>query len=177
MEKIKTNFKDLYIIKSDNHEDSRGYLREIYKKNLFKHQFIFDYYSFSKKNVIRGMHFQISDQQDKLITVIKGHIKDFCIDLRKNSKTFLKTFELNLSAKNGMSLLIPKGFAHGFLALNKENIVLYKNSRYRKSTKEMGINIFDKDLGLRLKKSDYIVSDKDKKNLNLKTFLKKYKSL
>ena len=89
MEKIKTNFKDLYIIKSDNHEDSRGYLREIYKKNLFKHQFIFDYYSFSKKNVIRGMHFQISDQQDKLITVIKGHIKDFCIDLRKNSKTFL----------------------------------------------------------------------------------------
>ena len=114
MEKIKTNFKDLYIIKSDNHEDSRGYLREIYKKNLFKNQFIFDYYSFSKKNVLRGMHFQISDQQDKLITVIKGHIKDFCIDLRKNSKTFLKTFELNLSAKNGMSLLIPKGFAHGF---------------------------------------------------------------
>ena len=123
------------------------------------------------------MHFQISDQQDKLITVIKGHIKDFCIDLRKNSKTFLKTFELNLSAKNGMSLLIPKGFAHGFLALNKENIVLYKNSKYRKSAKEMGINIFDKDLGLRLKKMNYIVSDKDKKNLNLKIFLKKYKSL
>ena len=177
MKKIKTKFKNLYILKSKNFFDKRGYLREIFiKKNLNKN-FIFDYYSSSKKNTLRGLHFQKNNQQDKLIIVIKGKIIDYCLDLRRNSKTFLKIYKKTLSSKNGMSLYIPAGFAHGFLAREKENIVLYKNTVKRSKKDELGIDFFDKKLNLKLNKKNYIISQKDTSNLSLSSFLKKYKYL
>ena len=89
MNKIKTNFKGLFIIEGKNNIDNRGLLREIFKKKIINKNFLFDYYSISKKNVIRGLHFQKKNQQAKFIIVLKGEILDFCLDLRKNSKTFL----------------------------------------------------------------------------------------
>lgn len=177
MKKIKTKFKGLYILKSKNNFDERGYLREIFKKKILNKNFLFEYYSFSKKNTIRGLHFQKINQQGKLITVLKGQIIDFCLDLRKNSKTFLRTFKRTLSATNGESLFIPIGFAHGFIAQKSENIVLYKNTAERTKNNECGIDFFDKDLNLKLKKKKFIISSKDKKNLSLNTFLKKYRYL
>ena len=177
MEKIETKFKNLFILKSKKFFDNRGYLREIFKKKILNKKFIFDYYSLSKKNTLRGLHFQKNNQQDKLIIVLKGEIIDYCLDLRNNSKTFLKIYKKTLSSKNGMSLYVPAGFAHGFIAKGKENIVLYKNTSMRSKKDEMGIDFFDNKLNLKLNKKKYIISSKDKKNLSLNSFLKKYKHL
>ena len=171
MKKIKTEFKGLLVFENKNYKDSRGYLREIYKKSFLKKNLCFDYYSVSKKNVLRGMHFQKDKQQEKLITVIKGSINDFCLDLRKNSKTYLKTFQIFLSEKNGKSIFIPKGFAHGFHALSNENIVLYKNSQYRFQNKEIGINILDVKIFSKSKNKKYIISKRDNLNISLKKFM------
>jgi dTDP-4-dehydrorhamnose 3,5-epimerase len=177
MKIIKTKFSNLLIFQGKKNKDSRGHLVEIFKQNLIKNKLKFDYFTVSKKNVLRGMHFQLKKQQDKLISVIKGKIIDFSIDLRKNSKTFGKIFKKELSDNNCISLYIPKGFAHGFYAMEKENIVLYKNSEYRDPKYEMGISILDKNLNLKLPKKKFILSKKDKKNITLKEFIKKYKSL
>ena len=174
MRKIKTKFKDLIILKSKNNFDLRGHLREIYNDKILNKKFVFDYYSFSKKNTIRGLHLQTTNPQDKLIIIIKGKILDICIDLRKNSKTYLKTYKKIISDKDGTSLFIPKGFAHGFLALSDENIVLYKNTNYRNKSSELSIDIFDDDLYLKLPKKKYILSKKDKSGMSLKNFKKEY---
>lgn len=174
MKKIKTKFKDLFILKSNNNYDLRGHLREIYDQKILKKKFIFDYYSFSKKNTIRGLHLQTQNPQDKLIIIIKGKILDICIDLRKKSSTYLKTFKKIISDKEGASIFVPKGFAHGFLALSNENIVLYKNTNYRDKRSEISIDIFDNDLYLNLPKKKYILSKKDKSSMSLKNFRMKY---
>ena len=105
MKIFKTKFKDLLIIKHKNNIDVRGSLREIYSKKVFKHnKFIFEYCTISKKNSLRGFHYQYKYQQAKYVNVIKGKILDCVIDLRKNSKTFGKEFKISLSEKNCLSL-------------------------------------------------------------------------
>ena len=99
MKILKTKFKDLIIYKKDTFIDNRGYFRELYLQKHFKTKFPFDVMSFSKKNVLRGLHLQIKQTQAKLITVLKGEIFDVCIDCRKNSKTFGKYFSIKLSEK------------------------------------------------------------------------------
>ena len=124
MEIVNTKFKDLKIYKKKTFKDSRGYFLELYKKNLLKKNFPFTCISYSKKNVIRGLHLQTKNAQAKYISVLKGRILDV-VDLRKNSKTFGKHFKIILSEKNSTSLYVPEGFAHGFLALDNENYLLY----------------------------------------------------
>ena len=131
MKIIKTKFKGLLIIKRPTYADSRGYLRELFEQKKFKKKFIFDYFSLSKKNVIRGLHLQYKDPQTKIITVISGKIFDVVLDCRKNSKTFGKYFTLKISSKDNFSLYIPEGFAHGFCSLADNTILHYKNSDYR----------------------------------------------
>ena len=111
--KIKiTKFKvsKLYI-----HRDRRGYLREIYQKKILRQKFLFSWISSSKKNVLRGLHLQRKFAQGKYLSVLKGEIYDVAVDLRKNSKTFGKYFSIKLSDKNGISIYLPPGFAHGFV--------------------------------------------------------------
>lgn len=175
MKKIKTSFKDLFIIQSKNNFDSRGHLREIFNEKILNKKFVFDYYSYSKKNTIRGLHLQTKKGQDKLIVVIKGKILDICLDLRKNSNTYLKSFMKIISAKDGTSLFVPKGFAHGFLTLSNENIVLYKNTNFHNKKYEISIDIFDNELDLKLpKKTKFIISKKDKFAMSLEKFKEKY---
>ena len=115
MKIIKTKFSDLKIIKLKKNKDTRGNLVETFKKKNFnKNNLIFDYKVFSKKNVIRGFHFQHKRQQAKQIIVLKGKILDCVIDLRKKSKTFGKSFKILLSEKNNLSLYVPQGFAHSY---------------------------------------------------------------
>ena len=107
-------------------DDSRGYFREIdYKKYLKKNNLFSESMSKSKKNVLRGMHIQTKNTQAKIVSVIKGKVLDVVIDCRKKSKTFGMYYKIVLSDKNCKSLMIPDGFAHGFLALGKENIIFY----------------------------------------------------
>ena len=106
MKLIKTKFANLKIVNLKKNSDFRGHLAETYKKNLFKGKdLIFDYKVYSKKNVLRGFHFQYKNQQIKYVTVLKGKILDCVIDLRKNSKTFGKIFKIILSEKNGLSYM------------------------------------------------------------------------
>ena len=88
MKIIKTNFKDLLIVKQKNNFDKRGSLREIYNKKFLKKNFVFEYCTTSKARALRGFHFQYKFQQAKFVNVLKGKILDCVIDLRKNSKTF-----------------------------------------------------------------------------------------
>ena len=171
MKIIKTKFKGLLIIKRPTHLDSRGHLKELFEQKKFRKKFIFDYFSVSKKNVIRGLHLQFKNPQAKIISVISGKIFDVVLDCRKNSKTFGKHFAMNLSAKDNTSLYIPEGFAHGFCSLTDNTVLYYKNSDYRIKKYEVGILWKDKDLDIRWPVKKPIISSRDRKNLSFNKFL------
>ena len=163
------------IIKSKLHKDKRGSLKEIFKSKDYKKKFKFFLLVSSKKNVFRGFHFQKRKQQEKLVVVVKGKIIDYCIDLRKKSKTFGKIFKYSLKEKS--VLLVPKGFAHGYTGVAKENLIVYLLSEYRYRKFERGISLFDKNIKINLKKNKLILSERDKQNYTLSEFKKKIGSL
>ena len=119
------------------------------------------------------MHIQKKKSQGKFITVIKGSIFDVAVDLRKNSKTYGKKFNILISDKNNKSLYIPPGFAHGFCALENENYIIYSCSSYRHKESEIGIKFNDEDLKIKWPVKKPILSKKDMNNISLKDFLKK----
>ena len=170
MKIIKTKFKGLFIIKRPTYVDSRGFLRELFEQKKFKKKFIFDYFSLSKKNVIRGLHLQYKDSQTKIINVISGKIFDVVLDCRKNSKTFGKYFSIIISQNSEFSFYIPSGFAHGFLCMSKECTVNYKCSQYRHKKSETTLSWNDKDVGIKWPIKKPILSIKDKKGKSLSHF-------
>ena len=172
MKLIKTKFKDLVIYQKDTYRDKRGYFRELYLQKNFRDRFPFDVMSYSKKNVLRGLHLQQKNSQTKLITVLKGKIFDVSLDCRKKSKTFGKFFSIILSEKENKSLLIPKGFAHGFCSLTDDVVLHYKCSNYRHKKSEIGILWNDKNIGIKWPIKQPIISKKDKKNLSFEDFKK-----
>ena len=171
----KNKFENLVIFKSKTYHDNRGYFRELYKESLIKKKFPFQVMSYSKKNVIRGLHLQKKKSQGKLVTVIKGKIFDIAIDLRINSKTYGKKFSIILSDKNSKSVYIPAGFAHGFCCLEKENYVIYSCTNYRNKLSEVGIKYDDKKLDIKWPIKNPIISAKDKKNISYSEFIKSIK--
>ena len=171
MKKIKTKFKNLYIFQGKAFRDTRGFLREVFKKKIIKKNLIFSIVSQSKKNVLRGLHLQTRKPQDKFLTVIKGKILDVVVDLRKNSKTYGKHFKIILSDKNYKTIFIPKGFAHGFLSLDKENIILYCCNNYRDKKSEKSILWNDKDLKINWEIKKPIISKKDRLAQSFKKFI------
>ena len=170
MKKIKTKFKDLYLFESNRFDDSRGYFRELFLESKTKKKLIFYVSSTSKKNVVRGLHFQKIKPQGKYLSVIKGKIFDVVVDCRKKSKTFGKYFATYLSDKNNRSIFIPEGFAHGFLGLNKENIIVYGCTNYRNRKSEAGISWDDLDLKIKWPIKKPILSDKDRNNKPFKFY-------
>jgi len=171
----KTFIKDLLILTPKVFEDSRGYFLESYNKkdfaNIIDVDFIQDNESLSQKNVIRGLHFQNPPYaQDKLVRVIRGAVLDVAVDLRKDQPTYGKYFAIKLSAKNKKQLFIPKGFAHGFLTLNKNTIFSYKCSDYYHPETEECIHCFDEDLAIDWKTKNVILSEKDKNGIKFSTF-------
>ena len=169
---IKTKFKDLFVIQNKTINDKRGYFKELIRENIINKKFPFLVMSYSKKNVIRGLHLQSKKSQGKFISVIKGEIFDVAIDLRKNSKTFGKYYGCILSEKNSKSIFIPPGFAHGFQALEKENHIIYSCTQYRHSESEISINFNDNDLNIKWPSNKAIVSKKDEKAMSFKEFKK-----
>jgi dTDP-4-dehydrorhamnose 3,5-epimerase len=178
MKIVDTKFKGLKIIKHYRNVDKRGNLRETFNKKFMGWEnFVFEYATLSKKNILRGFHFQHKNPQAKLVTVIKGKIFDCVIDLRKKSKTFGKSFSIILSEKNCTSLFIPKGFAHAYYSYEKLNIIYYKCSYYYKPGSEDGIIWSDKTMKIRWPSKNPIVSKKDKNHETLNFFKNKYKGL
>ena len=163
------------IIKANCYYDKRGYLQEIYLKKNLKKNFKFSLITFSRRNVFRGFHFQSKNQQAKLIYLVKGSLLDIVIDLRRRSNNFGKAYRFKLREKN--ILYIPKGFAHGFLTLSAENVLLYYMTNYRDAKNENGIVWNDKNLKIKLPVKKLIISKKDKKLNTFDEFLRKIKSL
>jgi len=175
MKIISTKFSGLKVIQSKSYKDSRGLFKEDYKKKFFKNEnFVFGCTSSSRKNVIRGLHLQTKHSQGKYVSVLKGAIFDVAVDLRKKSKTFGKHFKTILSDKNAKSIFVPAGFAHGFLALKKENIIYYTCTNYRSAKHEIGLLWNDDDLKIKWPIKSPIISKKDKKNLKFKQYKKLY---
>ena len=174
MELIKTKFKGLVIYKKNTYKDKRGYFRELFLNKQVQEKFPFDAMSYSKKYVLRGLHLQLKNTQSKYVNVLKGKIFDVCVDCRKKSQTFGKYFSIYLSDKDNKSLLIPRGFAHGFCAITDEVIVHYKSSAYRDKNSEIGILWNDKDLKIKWPLKKQILSKKDKNALSFYDYKKKY---
>ena len=164
----KTYIKDLLIIDGKQHDDNRGYLRELTSEKEIGYKFKFTIVSKSKKNVLRGLHFQTNKQQGKYVTILKGKILDVVVDLRKKSKTFGKSFSVILSEKNCRGVYIPPGFAHGFQTMDMENIVCYGCTEYRSVGNEYTIKYNDPQLKIKWLNNLPIMSKKDKnaKTLN-----------
>ena len=174
MKLLKTKIDGPMILKSKIYIDSRGYFKEVYRKNILKNlDFPFDIMSFSKKNALRGLHTQTISPQAKIITVTHGKILDVAVDLRKNSKTFGKCVQIIISDKDDFSFYIPKNFAHGFLCLSKECTVNYKCSEYRNEKSETTINWSDKDINIKWPIKKPILSKKDANGISLIDFKKK----
>ena len=171
---LKTKFKDLLVFKNKSFKDKRGYFKELIKENQIKKKLPFTVMSYSKKNVIRGLHIQTKKSQGKFISILKGKVYDVALDLRKNSKTFGKFFTCTLSEKNSKSIYIPSGFAHGFCGLDKENYIIYSCTQYRNAKSEKAIKYNDKKLNIKWPTKKPIVSKKDQNAITFIEFKKKY---
>ena len=177
MKVVKTKFKSLYVIKQKKHKDNRGSLRETFRKKIINwNKLIFDYATASKKNVLRGFHFQSKYKQAKFVTVLKGKIFDCVIDLRRSSKTYGKSFSIILSEKNCLSLYVPEGFAHAYYTYN-DSIIYYKLSNYYHSKFEDGLLWNDKFLKIKWPNRKPKLSKKDKNLKSFKEFKKIYRAL
>jgi len=169
MELIKTGIKDLYIIKTKVFEDKRGWFTESYSAKKFKDKgininFVQDNHSLSKKKgVLRGLHFQLNPKaQIKLVRCTSGKIYDVAVDLRDGSPTYKEWYGLELSTKNKKQLLIPKGFAHGFLTLSNNAEVQYKVDEYYAPDYDRSIKFDDPEINVDWEIEEPILSDKDK---------------
>lgn len=169
-----TIIEKLNIIQNKKHHDKRGYFQELLKENQINKKFPFIVMSYSKKNVLRGLHIQTNKSQGKYISVLKGKIFDIVVDLRKKSKSFGKCYKNILSEKNSRSLYIPPGFAHGFVGIDNNNYVIYSCTNYRDKNSEVGIIYNDPILKIKWPKRKFIISSKDKQNISFEEFKDKY---
>lgn len=168
-----TAIKGVYVIEPQVFGDDRGYFFESYRKNEFNslgfnYDFVQDNQSKSCRGVLRGLHFQKKYPQAKLVRVVEGEVFDVAVDLRKNSPTYGKWIGVVLSSSNRKMLMIPRGFAHGFLVLSDTAIFSYKCDDYYHPEDEGGVLWNDPDINIEWPfVGNLILSDKDKKHPKL----------
>lgn len=169
MEYTPTEIEDVIIIKPSVFSDDRGYFFESFRESRLKEQgidtrFVQDNVSFSSKDTLRGLHYQVENPQDKLLMVLEGEILDVAVDLRKDSPTFGRHVSRILSDSNKHQMLIPKGFAHGFAVRSRHALVHYKCSDYYNPEGERGLKWDDPALEIEWNIASPILSEKDKQN-------------
>ena len=161
-----TPLDGMLILEPQIFEDERGYFMETHHSQRFQSAdidctFVQDNLSFSKKNVLRGLHFQKTKPQAKLIQAVSGGIFDVGVDLRKGSPTFGKWFGVVLSEENKRQFFVPEGFAHGFCVLSQSAHVAYKCSDFYDPQDEGGLHWSDPDIAIDWPLKDPIISAKD----------------
>jgi len=174
----KLDLRGAYLIHNNIFCDNRGSFTKYYEATIFQDNGIDfrvdeSFVTVSARNVVRGLHFQDEKPQAKLVTVLKGKVWDVIVDLREDSETYLQWRGFELSEKNGLSLYIPQGFAHGFVALENDTIMLYQcHGQYLKEH-DTGIIYHDKTLNISwpLKAVDIICSERDLKLQTLEQYL------
>ena len=171
---VETSIKDVYIIEPKKYGDNRGYFMETYKESDFimaglDYKFVQDNQSKSKKGVLRGLHFQKTFPQAKLVRCIEGEVFDVCVDLRAGSPTYGKWEGVVLSAEKGNQFMIPRGFAHGFVVLSETATFCYKCDELYHPEDEGGIMWNDPEVGIEWPyKDEPLLSEKDKLHKSLK---------
>lgn len=162
-----TPLKPVKLIKPSPYKDSRGEFVEVYREHIFREsgidtEFVQDNISTSKKNAIRGLHYQLPPStQVKLVMVPHGEVLDVAVDMRQNSITYGNYFSTILSAENRHMLYVPSGFAHGFAVLSDEATVYYKCNDYYNKELERGVRWNDPSLGINWNITDPVLSKKD----------------
>jgi dTDP-4-dehydrorhamnose 3,5-epimerase len=178
MKVFDTAIDGVKLIELTRHRDSRGWFMERFNARAFAeaglpHAFVQDNHSFSKPNVLRGLHYQYAPSQGKLVGCLRGCIWDVAVDVRAGSATFGHYVSAELSAENGRLLWVPGGMAHGFCVLGDEEAeVLYKVDAHYEPKGEAGIAWDDPDLGIVWPLSSPVVSDKDASLPSWKDYLK-----
>lgn len=166
---IKTDIDGLIVVEPRVFEDERGYFFESYNQNEFEknglfYNFVQDNQSKSSYGVVRGLHSQAGDKaQAKLVRVLEGKVLDVVVDVRKTSKTFGKSFSIELTAENKKQLLIPRGFLHGFAVLSEIAVFTYKCDNFYCKEAEFGVRYNDPDLNIdwKIPADKIIASEKD----------------
>ena len=168
-----TDIKGVYVIDVKTYGDNRGYFMETYKEDDFdaaglNYRFVQDNQSSSRKGVLRGLHFQKTFPQAKLVRVLKGEVFDVAVDLRKGSETYGKWVGILLSEENHRQFMIPRGFAHGFVVVSDHAEFAYKCDEKYHLEDEGGILWNDPDVNIEWPDvGEVILSEKDKKNPTL----------
>lgn len=163
----KTEIPGIVLIEPQVFGDERGFFMETFKKSEFEvngvsGDFVQDNHSCSRRNVLRGLHYQEGDSaQAKLVRCVRGEIFDVAVDMRKNSPTYLKWVSANLSESNRRMLYIPAGFAHGFCVLSDEAEMIYKCSKEYDPRSEKGVLWNDEAIGILWPITDPLLSQKD----------------
>lgn len=177
MKVTETKLKGCFVLEPKVIGDERGYFMESFNENTFhdavgqKIHFVQDNQSYSKKGVLRGLHYQTGHHaQAKLVRVIKGQVLDVAVDIRPNSETFGQYEAVVLSEQNQKQLFVPRGFAHGFLVLSDDTIFFYKCDNFYNKESEGGIIYNDKqiDIDWQFPVNDLLISEKDQNLPTLK---------
>lgn len=176
---VKTEIEGVFVVDTKTYGDNRGYFMETYKKSDFdaaglKYDFVQDNQSSSRKGVLRGLHFQKNFPQAKLVRVLKGEVFDVAVDLREGSATYGKYVGVLLSEENKKQLMIPRGFAHGFMVVSDYAEFAYKCDDFYHPEDEGGIMYNDPDINIDWPlKEGIILSEKDKNNMSFSEFSNK----
>lgn len=178
MKFLKTDLEGVFIIEPQIFEDNRGYFFESYSKREFEknglyYDFVQDNQSKSSYGTIRGLHFQKGEfAQTKLVRVLEGRVLDVAVDIRFKSPTFGKYIGVELSAQNNKQLLIPRGFAHGFVVLSETAIFSYKCDNFYNKESEGGIIFNDKILNINwaIDLNKALLSEKDLKSQSFEEY-------
>ena len=163
-----TNFEGLFIIEPNIFEDNRGSFSRIFCENELSSVLDFNIKQInhsvtSKSGTIRGLHFQYEPNSEiKVIKCVKGSVFDVVVDIRRNSETFLKVFSIELSELNNKIIFIPKGFAHGFQALEDNTELIYLHSSLYKPSNEGALNPVDRILDITWPEDISNISEKDR---------------
>jgi dTDP-4-dehydrorhamnose 3,5-epimerase len=168
MKRIDTKIPGVVLLQSPVHRDERGYFQELYNEHALREVEIAvewkqDNLSVSAKNVLRGLHYQLIRPQTKLVQVVHGAVIDVAVDIRKSSPTFGQYVSVELKAGDGQAFFIPAGFAHGFAALEKETVFLYKVSDFYSPEGDRTILWKDSTIGIQwpIDEKDALLSPKD----------------
>jgi dTDP-4-dehydrorhamnose 3,5-epimerase len=169
MKFIRTEISEVVVIEPTVHGDSRGYFSETFREDKlneflgYKINFIQDNESLSSKGVLRGLHYQLSPKaQTKLVRVIDGRVLDVAVDIRVGSPTFGKHIAVELSSENRKQLLIPRGFAHGFIVLSDKAIFSYKVDNYYSPENDRGLLYSDFGIDWQILEKEILLSEKDR---------------
>ena len=179
MEVLKTSIPEVILFRPRVFSDARGSFFESYNQNSIReigitNIFVQDNQSQSSKGVLRGLHYQLGEYaQAKLVRVIKGSVYDVAVDIRKGSPTYGKYFGAILSEENKLQMLVPRGFAHGFIVLEDETIFAYKCDNFYHKASEGGIIWNDSSIGIdwQMDTKDILLSEKDEVLPNLENCL------